>query len=207
MLLVDNYSCLEVILLYTTAKDNTLYYFDNSGAHKYAKTYRRFDLLKKAYKELSTTPVYSYSKVVYFYKVKTFFSNSAKGCDPWLCELIAPILYINDNGSLKRVSLTEIIEIFANSKLETGFTPAKYRFSNHTRHRAYHHSKPKIGMLHRYYENGLDVDKTLPWRHKGRWGGSNSSYEEVYDWDYNEHPNTSGWKSKRHKHQWEHNLK
>ena len=57
-------------MLYTTAKDNTLYYFDSSGAHKYAKTYRRFDILKKAYKELSTTPVYSYKKVVDFYKVK-----------------------------------------------------------------------------------------------------------------------------------------
>lgn len=206
--------------MYSTKQNSNLYYFDESGTHVYEKTYSRLKRLRESTREVFTTPVYYYYEPHHYanpsviglpqklhllgYRCITevHYYSSSKDTD-FIGGLLCPVLYTYSDGWFYKASLQEIIDIMSNSNLKETTTYGWFR--NHAMHRAYNHSNPKIGMLRRYYENGLDVDNSLPFRHQGRWMGASSRYKEVYDWDYNEHANSSGWKNKKNRHQWEHN--
>mgnify|MGYP000855901099 CR=1 FL=1 len=152
---------------------------------------------------LTSTPVY----ICYKGNGKVAYSNNKFPANDGIGELLIPdvyhILIVNNQYFYNKLSIRELVHI---ADIPYSYVEKHWSYSpSHTSHKRYTWKRPKRGALRRFYSKALD-DHDVLMRHQSRYTKFKSKYVGVFDWDGLETQASSGWKSHKYRHQWEHNL-
>ena len=139
------------------------------------------------------------------YRVKSVYTSGVES-NTSISNVVIPVVYkvfkVHENYEAVKLSLAEIQYICS----KYAYKGKKYHYSrNHTTHTAYTGGFPNTRRLLKFYTKALDTDGYLV-RHQSRYTSYRKKYELVLDWDGVSHYRSSGWKSRKYRHQWEHNL-